>query len=126
MKQGEKNRRRGLYAEVFAALYLTLKGYRFLTRRYRAAGGEIDLVMKKRQTLVFVEVKTRRTHEEALYSIGQAQQKRIMKAARAYTHSGAFLSGVPDSYQRFDLVTFSGGGRWPLSWPRHIVNAWGE
>ncbi|WP_343564465.1 YraN family protein [Kiloniella sp. b19] len=119
--------KRGLRAETLAALYLVLKGYRLLGKRYKTRVGEIDLVMQKGQVLVFVEVKARTTHEEALQSIGTGQQQRIMRAAQAFAAEKALLSAGKEALaQRYDVVTFSDRGWWGLSWPRHIVDAWRE
>ena len=41
--------------------YLTRQGYRLVERNYRTRRGEIDLIVRKRDTLVFVEVKLRRS-----------------------------------------------------------------
>ena len=49
----------GLEAETVAALWLTLKGYSILARRYSAHGGEIDLIARKGRAVAFVEVKAR-------------------------------------------------------------------
>ena len=50
---------RGLRAETLALIVLMLKGYRPLARRYAAAGGEIDLIVARGDTIAFVEVKAR-------------------------------------------------------------------
>jgi putative endonuclease len=52
--------RTGLRAEALAALVLVLKGYRIVARRYAAAGGEIDLIARRGDTVAFVEVKAAR------------------------------------------------------------------
>ena len=51
----------GRRGERIAERYLRRKGYRILERNFRGAGAEIDLVAMDGETLVFVEVKTRRT-----------------------------------------------------------------
>ena len=50
---------RGHRAEWIALLFLVAKGYRPLARRFRAGGGEIDLVVTRGDTIAFVEVKSR-------------------------------------------------------------------
>jgi putative endonuclease len=55
----------GQRAELWAALYLRLKGYRILARTYCVRGGEIDLVARRGPNIVFVEVKYRPTLAEA-------------------------------------------------------------
>lgn len=53
--------RHGRWAESAAALYLRCKGYQILARRARTRLGEIDIVARRGDTLIFVEVKMRRT-----------------------------------------------------------------
>ena len=57
--------RLGLSAESRAAAYLIAKGYRILARRWRSPAGEIDIVARRRGTLVFVEVKARARLDDA-------------------------------------------------------------
>ena len=56
--------RRGHFAEFIASWWFRLSGYRIMARRWRAATGEIDLVVKRRYLLVFVEVKYRFDSEQ--------------------------------------------------------------
>ncbi len=74
--------RNGLLAEIWVALVLQLKGYRILSRRLRTPGGEIDLLAKRGQTLVLVEVKLRPSLSEAAGAISNRQQNRLQTAAR--------------------------------------------
>lgn len=95
----------GKYAERLAAFYLWCKGYRIVERNSltgRGTGaGEIDLIVRKGKTLVFVEVKNRPNRETAVYAITDKQKKRIRRGAEAYLsrHSGAGYTDV-----RFDAV----------------------
>lgn len=57
MKQ--ENRRKGNKGERAAAEKLVTEGYEILTRNYRNKWGEVDIVVKKGETIVFVEVKTK-------------------------------------------------------------------
>lgn len=52
--------------ESYAARYLGAQGYRILAQKYRTKIGEIDLIAKDRDTLVFVEVKTRRRDRKSV------------------------------------------------------------
>jgi len=61
--------RHGLLAETIAALLLRLKGHRILARRFKTPVGEIDLVALKGKRLAFVEVKRRKTFDEAGWSL---------------------------------------------------------
>ena len=115
-KANNQRYRKGLTAEYVAALILMLKGYRLLRHRYKTRHGEIDLVMRRRGEVVFVEVKARDDLSTALQSVTPAMQKRITNAA---SH---FISRNPscrDHIIRFDLFAV----RSLLCW-RHIDNAW--
>jgi putative endonuclease len=72
----------GLRAERIAALWLNLKGYRVLARRYVVAGGEIDLVAMRGDTIAFVEVKARQALDEALIAITATKRGRLNRAVR--------------------------------------------
>ncbi len=76
----------GKYGEEQAARYLCNKGYKILTRNYYTRYGELDIVCEKKQEIVFVEVKTRKsisygTPEEA---ITYRKMQHIKKAALIY------------------------------------------
>ena len=76
--------RAGRLAESAAAWLLRLKGYRILARRYATPVGEIDLVARKGELVLFVEVK-RRTHAAtALEALLPRQQRRIARAAALF------------------------------------------
>ncbi len=107
--------RRGLLAETLAALLLRLKGHRIVARRYKTPVGEIDLVALKGRRLAFVEVKRRKTREDAAWTLPAKQRRRIVRAAQYW------LAGHPDFCGHdiaFDVVLTA-----PLAWPRHIADA---
>lgn len=72
--------------EDLACKYLQNQGYKILERNYRIRGGEIDIVAREKETLVFVEVKTRYSHEYGLpeESITPWKIKALLKTARFY------------------------------------------
>jgi len=105
----------GLFAERCACLYLVAKGYRILAQRYRTPHGEIDVVAKRRATLVFAEVKARNTLDNAAYSVTPRQQQRIAAAASLW------LAAHPDHANldcRFDVILIA-----PRQLPRHLEAA---
>jgi putative endonuclease len=107
--------RRGHRGEWLAALALMLKGYRILARRHRTRLGEIDLIARRGDLVLFVEVKTRRTLIEAMEAIGRESERRIEGAADLW------LSRQPDYGRlsmRFDMVAVL-----PWRWPVHVENA---
>ncbi len=113
-KTGRKAYRTGLLAETTAAFLLTLKGYQILGRRVRTPVGEIDLLARKSNTLVIVEVKARGDALGAAYALQGQQRQRLIQAAHAV--SARYASHLP--HVRFDVVLVH-----PLALPRHIVNA---
>lgn len=107
--------RLGLSAESRAAAYLIAKGYRIVARRWRSPVGEIDIVARRRGTLIFVEVKARATLDEAAEAVIVRQRRRIIGAAEAW------LASHPDDANRdmrFDAVLVA-----PGQMPRHIPAA---
>ena len=107
--------RTGLSAETRAAAYLMAKGYRILAKRFRTPYGEIDLVARKRNLLVFVEVKARGSLDEAAYAVTPRQRQRIINAAQAW------LMAHPEHAEfdmRFDAMLIA-----PKRLPRHLLAA---
>ena len=107
--------RTGLSAETRAAAYLMAKGYRILAKRFRTPHGEIDLVARRRNVLVFVEVKARATLDEAAYAVTPRQQQRIIAAAQGW------LMAHPEHAEfdmRFDAMLIA-----PKHLPRHLLAA---
>ena len=89
--------RHGLFAETVAALLLRLKGHRIVARRYKTPVGEIDLVALKGKRLAFVEVKRRKSLDDAGWSLPTRARRRIVRAAQYW------LAGHPD-YAGHDLA----------------------
>ncbi|NVK18721.1 MAG: YraN family protein [Methylocystaceae bacterium] len=106
----------GLWGEDLACLYFRLKGYRILARNHRTRYGEIDIIAQRRKTLVFIEVKSRKTMYQALYALSPFQQKRITNAAKSFLSVNPRYCGQEI---RFDFLAITHG-----YWPRHIKNAW--
>ncbi|MDD3029301.1 MAG: YraN family protein [Alphaproteobacteria bacterium] len=107
---------KGLYAEGLCRLALRLKGYRILAVRYKTPLGEIDIVATRGNIVAAVEVKARRSHEDALQALSVRQQGRIIQALEM------FIARHP-SFGRADLRLDVMLVR-PRHWPKHIPNAW--
>ncbi len=92
----------GNYGERVAASFLRRRGYRVLTRNYQVDGGEIDLVCRHGEVLVFAEVRTRRneTFGRPAESIDARKQDALRLAARRYLE----LLKRDDITYRFDAV----------------------
>lgn len=74
----------GLRAEMLARWLLLFKGYRVLDSRYRAAGGEIDLIVQRGEVVAFVEVKARATIDDAHAAITPQKRRRIARVVRTW------------------------------------------
>lgn len=111
---------KGSDAEQLAAVYLQHQGLVLVAQNYRCRFGEIDLIMKERETLIFVEVKMRASDAfgGAAASITVAKQAKLLHAARHY------LSGLRhEPACRFDAVLITGINNPRIEW---IKNAFGE
>lgn len=120
MTAGEPDRlklkayRRGKRSEWLAAAVLMLKGYRIVALRYRTRLGEIDLIARRGDLVLVVEVKARATLAEAMEAVAHASQRRIEAAADLW------LAKQPDYHRlslRFDMVAVL-----PRRWPVHVTN----
>ena len=83
------NIEKGDFAEQVAANVLIQKGYAILETKYRTPVGEIDIIAKQNEYIVFVEVKYRKhlAHGLPREAVNQAKQRRIRKAALYYVAS---------------------------------------
>lgn len=113
-----RREKRGRAAEARAAWALRLKGYRIEARRVRTPAGEIDLVARRGDVVVFVEVKARQSLAQAADSVTAGQRRRILRAAGHYMAGRPDLAGLT---QRFDVVLVA-----PRKWPHHVITAWRE
>ena len=107
--------RQGVFSESVAALMLRLKGNRVVARRYKTPVGEIDLVALKGKRLAFVEVKRRKSFEEAVEALPSRARRRIVRAAQYWLAAHPLYNGHD---MRFDVVLTA-----PWSWPHYIENA---
>jgi len=109
----------GAHAEALAAEFLVAKGLTIVMRNFRTRRGEIDLIARDGATLVFVEVRLRRSQSfgGAGASITAAKGARLTAAARAYI---ATLGAEPPC--RFDAVLFDGLDPPRIAWERDILS----
>jgi len=94
---------RGAFGEKLACRYLKGNGYKILFRNFRGrTGGEIDVVCRDNDTLVFVEVKTRGSEEfgRPIEAIDRDKRKRISRGGLAWLR----MLDNPDIFFRFDVV----------------------
>ena len=97
----------GDYGENIASKYLAKNGYEIIQKNFRTKYGEIDIVAKENNTLVFVEVKTRENGKFAspFTAVGKNKQKHIIKASLCYLKNKKLLEKVRC---RFDVVSITG------------------
>jgi putative endonuclease len=93
----------GTWAEGVARQFLQQCGYRFLEQRFRRPGGEIDLICRRGDLLVFVEVKARGPGSPAPAAcwVHPRQILRLRRLARIWMNENG---GCPPGGCRFDLI----------------------
>ena len=98
--------RRGRAAEDAAAALLEAHGYRIIGRNVRLPGGEIDIIAREGDTVVFVEVKARAgaSHGSALQAVDGRKRATLRAIAGDWLQIAA-----PRAQARFDVITFDRG-----------------
>ena len=114
MTRAERERQ-GRRAEIMAAWFLRLKGWRMLAQRVKTPRGEVDLVVRRGRMVAFVEVKWRSDANALALAIDENRLRRV--AAASQLLAPRFVR-AGDS-QRIDVLLLA-----PGHFPRHIVNAW--
>lgn len=105
----EARRAGGMAAEELACRHLERVGFAVLERNFRSPGGEIDIVARRGELLVFVEVRSRETASfgSPEETVGRGKRLRVVSAARRY------LSRTPPELWRevrFDVIAVEGSG----------------
>ncbi len=105
MRIGWGNRLFGNRGERVAARFLKKLGYKILVRQARSKVGEIDLIARDGETIVFVEVKTRSSHATGHPSeaVGYQKQKQLTRAALFWLKERNLL----DHRCRFDVIAIT-------------------
>src|SRR5690349_120053 len=98
---------RGAAAERDAASFLTAAGYRIVECNFRCKAGELDIIARDGEVLVFVEVRSRSDgdHGDAIEMIGRGKQRRVARVARHYLAAAAPVF----EHCRFDVVAITAG-----------------
>lgn len=109
--------RAGRRAEKLALWYLRCKGYSIVKARYKTPVGEIDIIARRGQQIVIVEVKHRtRTDAGGLAdALGAVNTRRIVRATEWFRAHQPAYAGFDF---RFDVIAIA-----PGRWPHHLVNA---
>lgn len=103
-QRGNANRETGSQTEQLAAEYFIKEGYTIREQNWKMNHYEIDLILEKDRTLIFVEVKSRKPgSQDPVDAVDSKKMKRLISAADSYLQRESLL------YQyRFDIVTFTG------------------
>ncbi len=101
---------KGLRGEKMAERILRREGMQVLERRWRCAGGEVDLVCRDGAVLVFVEVKYRPdgTAGDGIDAVGEDKMRRLRRCADIY------MTRFPGVFARIDILEITSDG------PRHL------
>lgn len=117
--------RRGAEAETTARTYLEARGLRTITRNFRTPRGELDLIMRDGETLVFVEVRYRATRAFGLAqeTVDRRKQLKLVTAAHCYLRTRPGEASRPC---RFDVVALhgepGGGIRAEIEWLKNAFD----
>ncbi len=97
-----QRQRTGQFGEETATAYLVAKGYKIVARNWRCLVGELDIIAQDNQTLVFIEVRTRRgiRFGQAAESITPTKQTRLVELAYTYLQE----LNLSDCRWRIDVV----------------------
>ena len=112
------NHKKGMRGQLAAEKYIQEKGYSILARNYRIRTGEIDIIARSGEFVVFIEVKYRSglAYGYPRESVGVGKQQRIIRTAMHYISTHGL-----DEHFRFDVVEIlEQNGR---SYANHIENA---
>ncbi len=121
MKQNDQNDKKNLgdRGEKLAIKFLKKLDLKILAHNYYCRYGELDIVAIDDDTLVFAEVKTRKTNvEKALNSISISKQKKIIKSAKVFLNKNPRYDNYPT---RFDVIAvIKTGNKWKI---KHLKEA---
>lgn len=115
MRLPTTKQRVGQQGEDDALFYLQQQGLQLIERNFRCKGGEIDLLMQDKKTLVFVEVRKRArdNYGGAAASVTMSKQQRLIVAAQFYLQR--YTMPPPC---RFDVVAIDDGN---ISWLKNAI-----
>lgn len=105
---GSRSYHAGLAAEAQVAQHYERSGHKIAARRWRGAGGEIDLIVRDGAQVIFIEVKQSRTHDLAAQHLSARQISRIYAAASEFVEAEP-LGQLTDV--RLDAAFVDGAGR---------------
>jgi len=122
-KSGKISYQRGRWAEQTALEYLLTKKLKFLDKNYRSAFGEIDLIMRDKNIVLFIEVRYRSSNHfhTPLESINRKKCERIIATSHQYLSENRSASQLDC---RFDVVALTGPQETPMiEWIKNAFQA---
>ncbi|MGL4367262.1 MAG: YraN family protein [Brevinemataceae bacterium] len=99
-KTYEKNKALGKFGETTAKNYLINKGFELISENYFTRKGELDLIFKDNNTLIFIEVKTRKNKMDLSLAIGFKKSQHLYSAAEIFIEK----EQIPFEDMRFDII----------------------
>jgi len=101
----------GQQAENEALMFLESKGYELVVRNFGFRGGEIDLIVRNKNTLIFVEVRFRQNpkHGSGAETVTSAKRRRIIRTAQYYLQINP---ATTERDYRFDVISMSPNIDW--------------
>lgn len=106
---------KGKLAEASAEILLRTQGYSIVARRFKTSSGEIDLVARRGARVAFIEVKLRKTIDEAADSVTRRLRGRVRHAAELWLQDHEDDLTLDPA---FDVVLMA-----PGHWPVHMTDA---
>lgn len=107
--------RLGRWSEYRAALALLFKGYRIVALRYKTKAGEVDIIARRGDLVIFVEVKARRDLRAGVDAVGYEAERRIANAADHWLRRQSDATRLS---LRHDIIVVR-----PWRWPTHFESA---
>jgi putative endonuclease len=114
----------GAHGESLAAAHLQARGLMIIGRNWRCPAGELDIIARDGEEWVFVEVRTRRSHDTdtALESVTPAKQARLIATVQAYLE--AHELDIEATLWRLDLVVIALGSHGMQIEVIHDIAGW--
>lgn len=113
----------GEFWEDAALAHAQTAGLKLVARNFHCRYGEIDLVLRDGDTLVFAEVRYRHrgAHGDGTASVGAAKQRKLVQTAQMFLQQHARFAGLPC---RFDVIGCTGTPQRPaFEWTRNAFDA---
>ena len=114
----QNSREKGQYYELKAQKYLVKNGLTFIERNYYCPFGELDIIMKDGDTLVFVEVKFRKNKVRggAKYALSPQKQARLKRSIYHYLAA----KNLTNNPLRIDYVAITGESSPDINWLKNV------